>query len=577
MNRVRRFAVGARPALRAWLATACLWLSCTAALAATVNLAVPVSGPLGTSMSLLEEYGPPLPIEEAIRRHAHGAFRPGTQAVPDFGIGARPVWAHLAVDNPGTQPLPRILQLGTTWIDRLDLYLVRDGQVVRHLQAGDGHARLQRPVAGMGYLFDVEFAPGTTAIYVRAATPDPLSLPLVLMTAQDADTHRHWQNYTYGALYGFLLALIAYNALLYAGLRERSHLDYAIYLGTFMLLNIAYTGHGYALLWPDAGELQRYVILVLMLLFGCTGTRFAARFLALHRHAPPLARWVRIYCAGGFALMLAAILADRQDLAALLAFVFALFFVFGMVALGVFAVRQRLDAAWYFLAAVAWGMCGALVTNLAVWGVLPYNAWTYRALEIGLLIEATLLALAVTHHVRVQQRARQTAEELARIDPLTGLFNRRAFIEQGGQALATAQRSDRPLSLVIIDIDHFKSINDRFGHAVGDQAIQAVARLLQDTCRRGDVVARWGGEEFILLLPETNRSQATFLAERLRQKIEETPLRTGDTAITLTASMGVAARDRHPSLDTLVSEADSQLYRAKECGRNRVCGFCQAG
>lgn len=579
MTCVRRFAVGARPAPLVWLTAALLWLllQCQAALATPVDLANAVPGPLGASMSLLEEYGPPLSVDEAIQRRGQDAFRPNTQPVPDFGIGARPVWVHLAVHNPGAQPLPRVLQAGTTWIDQLDLYLVRDGKVVRRLHAGDGDAALQHPVAGMGYLFEVEFAPGITELYLRAATPDPLSLPLLLMTPEESEAHRHWQNYTYGALYGFLLALIAYNALLYAGLRERSHIDYAIYLGTFILLNVAYTGHGYALLWTDDSGFQRYVILVLMIMFGCAGTRFAARFLALRQHAPALARWTWLYCASGFALMLAAIATDRQDLAALLAFVFALLFVFGVVALGVLAVRRRLDTAWYFLAAVGWGMCGALVTNLAVWGILPYNTWTYRALEIGVLLEATLLALAVTHHVRVQQRARQTAEELARVDPLTGLFNRRAFIEQGEQALATAERSDRPLSLVILDIDHFKSINDTFGHAVGDLAIQGVARLLQDTCRRGDVVARWGGEEFILLLPETNRSQATFLAERLRQKIEETPVRTGATAITLTASMGVAARDRHASLDALVSEADGQMYRAKECGRNRVCGHCQAG
>jgi diguanylate cyclase (GGDEF)-like protein len=161
--------------------------------------------------------------------------------------------------------------------------------------------------------------------------------------------------------------------------------------------------------------------------------------------------------------------------------------------------------------------------------------------------------------------------ELSLRDPLTGLFNRRGLEERLIEEFARARRYGAPLSLIMIDIDHFKRVNDVHGHAIGDLAIGHVAKLLTKGRRASDISARYGGEELVLLLPHTPLEGAVSLAERLRQQIELTPYRAGGMDDHLTASLGVAVYERamrEPS--DLIVAADRALYRSKREGRNRV-------
>lgn len=543
------------------------------ALADVLRLDTAPAGPLGKHLQLFQETGTVLTIEAARQLAGKGEFRPWASEVPSLGIGPAPVWVKLTLDNPTSTPLQRQLLAGTAWIDHLDLYVVRDGKVTLHQDAGDSAAGQIRPTPGIGFVFPLELGPGRTELFLRAATPDPLLLPLRLLTTGQTAARQQLQHYSYGVIYGFLLALVAYNAMLWLGLRQPAHLNYSVYLGLFILMNVAYTGHGYAWLWPEWQGLQHYVILVLMVLFSCGGLRFASAFLNLPEHAPRLAQQLRSVCLAVCALMAIIIAVDRQREAALLAFSFTLLFTIGMVTLGAFAVRRQLPASRYFLAAACSGMAGALITALTVWGVLPYTTPTYHAAEIGVLTEATLLALAVAHLVRQHESARRHAEQLARIDSLTGLLNRRAFLEQAESLWNNARRHQRPLSVIILDIDHFKTINDAHGHATGDAALRATAVLIENTCRRGDLAARWGGEEFILLLPETPLEQAQNLAERLREQFASRPLGNGPDPVWIRASLGVATRDAHYTLEDLINEADTWLYRAKQNGRDQVCSL----
>jgi len=224
----------------------------------------------------------------------------------------------------------------------------------------------------------------------------------------------------------------------------------------------------------------------------------------------------------------------------------------------------------YFLFASIASMAGATITDLAVWGYIPFNEWTYRAVEIGMLVDATLLALALTYQLRSLQLEHKLAEQRAARDPLTGLDNRRSFLEKALPAWSTAQRNQRDLSAILLDLDHFKSVNDQHGHAMGDQALVATARVLADSAREGDIVSRWGGEEFLLLLPETRLEAALAMAERLQKRIAAIQLQSREGGIRLTASFGVAQKDLHENLDSLIADADRHLYRAKTGGRNRI-------
>jgi diguanylate cyclase (GGDEF)-like protein len=168
-------------------------------------------------------------------------------------------------------------------------------------------------------------------------------------------------------------------------------------------------------------------------------------------------------------------------------------------------------------------------------------------------------------------RNAEMLEKLATTDSMTGLFNRRHFLSMAEGEWSRFHRYQRPLSLLAIDIDHFKSVNDRYGHAVGDEAIVSVANACQQGRRASDVVGRFGGEEFVMLLPETDLAQAMIVAERLRERMAAHILHVHKVQFKLTISVGVAqATVSMSGIDVLLRAADQALYQAKNSGRNRV-------
>jgi diguanylate cyclase (GGDEF)-like protein len=168
-------------------------------------------------------------------------------------------------------------------------------------------------------------------------------------------------------------------------------------------------------------------------------------------------------------------------------------------------------------------------------------------------------------------RNAELLEKLATTDSMTSLYNRRHFLTLAGAEWSRFQRYQRPLSMLMIDIDHFKSVNDRYGHAVGDQAIISVATACQHNKRNSDVVGRLGGEEFAILLPETDQAQAAVVAERIRESIAGHMLSAQDVQFALTISVGIAAATVSMSgTDALLRAADQALYQAKSEGRNRL-------
>jgi diguanylate cyclase (GGDEF)-like protein len=157
---------------------------------------------------------------------------------------------------------------------------------------------------------------------------------------------------------------------------------------------------------------------------------------------------------------------------------------------------------------------------------------------------------------------------LSYTDALTGIANRRIFLESLDGAISFAQRHQTPLSLILTDLDDFKSVNDTFGHNAGDQVLQAIAALLMEDSRQEDLSARWGGEEFIIMLPGSTAKEALVVAERLRHRLEEMTF--PDSGIRLTASFGVSAYQPGETNTSFIGRADQALYEAKRLGKNQV-------
>ena len=178
------------------------------------------------------------------------------------------------------------------------------------------------------------------------------------------------------------------------------------------------------------------------------------------------------------------------------------------------------------------------------------------------------------HDITPQVRLERVLRMEANHDPLTGLFNRRAFFDRAQVAfqLPSPGPSDgHRLALLMLDIDHFKAVNDRYGHPAGDMVLKEVARRAKSVLRDGDVLARYGGEEFIVLLNVISSDTARVAAERLRTVMDTEPVQVGDRAITVSVSVGLALRSSgSETLLQTIERADANLYRAKRQGRNRV-------
>ena len=173
------------------------------------------------------------------------------------------------------------------------------------------------------------------------------------------------------------------------------------------------------------------------------------------------------------------------------------------------------------------------------------------------------------------ERADEIAQRLASTDPLTGALNRRTFLEVAARELSRARRTDSPLSLVMLDLDHFKRVNDTYGHPVGDRVLQRFAEVVRSQLREEDILVRYGGEEFCVLLPGVPGPGAVALAGRIREAVEREAFLVDGIGIPVTTSAGVAARlEEGPTeADALLQRADEALYLAKHRGRNRVAAI----
>ncbi len=237
--------------------------------------------------------------------------------------------------------------------------------------------------------------------------------------------------------------------------------------------------------------------------------------------------------------------------------------VYGLVMLGLYSITmiglERLELIPY----------APFLEHPPLEGGRPVTAWV---VSVGApAFFAAILVLFLYAWVVIQWRRREAElEELIGTDPLTGIANRRVFFARLAEELARADRHARSLTLLMVDIDHFKDVNDTHGHPVGDAILRGVAETLEGTLRTADLVSRYGGEEFALILPETSSDEAGVAAERIQDAVRAYVFEGGAEPIGVTTSLGVATRKPTESLHQLVSRADQALYVAKNGGRNRV-------
>jgi len=509
---------------------------------------------------------------QALAAYGDDSYQASEEKIPNFGLDAGGHWMFAKLINQTGEAQLRHLVVDNAWLDYIELYQLDSKQeLLAKAINGDQYPRSSIRSDDVNFVFRLRVPAGQSYLLLRVETPDPSPIPLRFYSLAEHEKFKDMRMFSYGACLGFILALMAYNFMLFVGLGERSHLNYSIFLVAFVLMAVAYSGYGMQYFYPTATQWAQWSHPIHMILYGICGLLFASSFLGLRQKNPIIFRAIIsviivMACAVAITYWF-----DSRALMMKLTFVFAVSYSLAMIALGCLSVQSGSKGARYFLVAVIAGALGAASTTLACLGLIPFNEWTFRGVEIGLLIEATLLALALAARFIEVESQSAKMRELAFQDGLTGLSNRRAFSVQSSTLWNSNLRASRPLCVVMLDIDNFKSFNDSYGHGVGDRALQMMGRVLSNQARKGDVAARLGGEEFVVLLPDTNLDEAIQIAERIRVRISEMTIEQAGERLSITCSLGVAeSRQGDGSITVVVERADVALYESKHQGRNLV-------
>jgi diguanylate cyclase (GGDEF)-like protein len=375
------------------------------------------------------------------------------------------------------------------------------------------------------------------------------------------------------ALYTAMAAFALFAACYWVALRETMFADYTGYLALLTIFMTSSSGLLYAL--PGGEWFGRLGIhgqwAAAWGAIGCA-VGFSRGFLDLARHAPRAFRMLRRvrfamlasaaviavwpWPAAGFGMLLVAVLQVVN---------------LWLIVLGVMTARAGNRYGWYFLAGWVPLNIATSLRGLQAAGLVETPASSVYLYALGAVWEALVLTLGIADRVLSFRRERDQARKLAEHDGLTGVLNRRAVELQLRAMTSEARAGGNGVGVLFVDVDHFKSINDNFGHAAGDACLVAVAQRLQAELRESDQLGRWGGEEFVVLLPGASLENAHHTSDRILRRVATEPVQVQDAGVSMTVSIGIAVFDPlHDEAETVLQRADAALYRAKANGRNRV-------
>lgn len=235
--------------------------------------------------------------------------------------------------------------------------------------------------------------------------------------------------------------------------------------------------------------------------------------------------------------------------------------------------RKKDPLAKYFLIGHSMFIAFNLIAVVFYKGHIEYNPLTSHG--VGIILEALTLAFIIAYRIKLLEELRNSHAEMAHLaatDPLTKLYNRRYFFTQSEFQISIAHKEKQPISILMIDIDKFKALNDNYGHAFGDQVLTELAQIFKQLSRHSDIIARLGGEEFVILLPNSELNGAVKVAQKIRSAVEKhTFIINPHTVLNSTVSIGVTQVHRdESSIETALNRADQALYQAKHSGRNTV-------
>lgn len=512
-------------------------------------------------------------------------------------------WVRLNVSNSSDTQRLWYLKLNYPLLDEVTFWSSDDHNATA-VTTGDQYPFMSRGIDYRYFLLPVTLGGnGTTTITIRIQSSGALNVPLTLATPEETISQSNHLTLTHGLFYGALLVFAAFNLLLFFSSGTAYYFYNAFYMASLGLFLFAMGGFANQYFWPDSTGFANTSIPLLMSISSLAITLFGRSFLEI-RPGSTTDQMLKGQALASIGLVaMAFILPYNKSI--VLSTAVALIIIGSLFIVGLIRWRQGyLPAKWYVL---AWSgmLAGALIYALAAFGYLADFLAREIFMQVAVGAQVILLNYAMVQRWRllnqkllnVEQNARtnlelrvhertaqlrNTMRELERAnrqlatlslnDALTGLHNRRHLDNLLPELCAESRRNSQPLTIALLDADHFKAVNDAWGHDFGDQCLQHIADILRRHVKRPrDVTIRFGGEEFALLLPGTGAEGAFKLCEQILEDLASVSITASNgERVTLTMSAGIATLIPGEDERDLFRRADDALYRAKAAGRNRT-------
>jgi diguanylate cyclase (GGDEF)-like protein len=515
-----------------------------------------------------------------------GKFQQSPHTVISLGITHSAYWVrfHLPPIDSTAYEFSRLLQVGNPNLDKIDLFLpVIDKEApagVRYLQKSVGVSRTASAmeIKDNTWVFLLPQQIRTDQfLYLRLESGSALRVPLLLWQTDAFLSESFLKNLGFGTFFGILLSLFFYNLFVFFVLRDKAYLFYVLYIGCMFLYQ--FQVHGYLKLWVSASyPIYNAIFWVCLSAAFIFAVYFTGHFLHVHNENK---FWDKIKKFLIATAVLQGILGSVGHTVWANHIGHGLGLGGPLIIMGFAAFRlyQGFKPALYYL--LAWGI---LSCGIVIWVLAAYIPETFSAATILLVAtasEAILLSFALSDRFRslrlkesVMKEHIQYYRDLSIIDSLTGLYNKRHFLNKMNQEVEFAQQNNTPLSLLMIDIDQFKAYNDQYGHWEGDQVLIRFGKVLPALLASGKLAFRYGGEELAVLAPRIAANDAVAAAEQIRQRLQNEDFSPESALqVHVSVSIGVAELTPADTSESFFQRADNALYQAKNSGRNRVCVF----
>ncbi|MFC3030930.1 diguanylate cyclase [Pseudoalteromonas fenneropenaei] len=492
-----------------------------------------------------------------------------------LGTQAKVTWSRVRLMSVASEERVLYLHHPAAYHNRaVSLYVFRAGNLIAEKVLDFDVSPSSALLYGAAAVFPVVLPKGAQLdLYIKTESYSHQWFSLKLYDAESSKQALVGSRSDVALLVGMLLALMLYNIFLYISSYRIENIFYSLYLiSGAVWIALSYGLLADQLKWYGQKVMMLHLTLIAMPMFLVLFMMsiFATRNSHPKEHRALLV--VLMLLAGDFVYGLFDVVGALHFASSLAAMTIIITLWVAVSLLG----KGNPFAKLFLVGHLAFFACNA-VAVLYYKGLLPYNYFTSHSVGLGILLEALMLAFILSHRIKLLERMRIAQEELkrqAQTDQLTRAYNRHYFESEAPTLLQQAKKQKSPLSLLLLDLDKFKTINDNYSHITGDKVLRLFVELLRKELKLTDMIVRYGGEEFIVMLPDCDSEHATIIAERLRKlTAEQIVAVTFQKNMRFTVSIGVAQWQSGEALQDLILRADKALYLAKQAGRNRVCLF----